>query len=300
MSASDATAATEPAQVRFYDVVSADGTRLRAWTNDADGPTVLLCNGLGTNAHAWPALLRPDCGIRVVSWHHRGTSGSDRPASGRVDMDSMIEDALAVMDDAGLASAPVAGWSIGVTAAFVLAERHPERVQGLFAVAGVPGNTYGTMLAPFRIPSLVARHTMITLSRLGYVTNRFVAPLSTKLPWTTWTAKAVQATGFIHPRADTEHVRLLLREFASNEPGWFAHLALNTADHARVSLSAVRVPTVFIAGSWDILTGAGDMRSAAARIDGARFVELPGSHFLMIEYPDLIHAELLAFVARVA
>ena len=66
--------------LRFYDVLSADGTRLRAWTNDADGPTVLLCNGLGTNPYAWPALLRPDCGVRVISWNHRGVGGSARPA----------------------------------------------------------------------------------------------------------------------------------------------------------------------------------------------------------------------------
>ena len=56
----------------------------RAWTNDPDGaidgPTVVLCNGLGTGPWAWPALLRPDCGVRVVSWNHRGTGGSDRPA----------------------------------------------------------------------------------------------------------------------------------------------------------------------------------------------------------------------------
>ena len=67
----------------FYDVVSADGTRLRAWTNDPDclidGPTVVLCNGLGTSAWTAPALLDPDCGVRVVSWNHRGTGGSERP-----------------------------------------------------------------------------------------------------------------------------------------------------------------------------------------------------------------------------
>ena len=54
------TSREEPQAPRFYDVRSADGTRLRAWTNDAEGPPVLLCNGLGTNPYAWPALLRPD------------------------------------------------------------------------------------------------------------------------------------------------------------------------------------------------------------------------------------------------
>ena len=72
--------------LRFYDVTSADGTRLRAWTNDADGPTVLLCNGLGTNPYAWPALLRSDCGVRVISWNHRGVrrfGPARRPGPGR-------------------------------------------------------------------------------------------------------------------------------------------------------------------------------------------------------------------------
>ena len=79
-------------RVRYYDVHSADGTRLRAWTNDAEGPTVLLCNGLGTNPHAWPSLTRPDCGVRIISWNHRGTGGSDRPKDRRrVDLDAFVE-----------------------------------------------------------------------------------------------------------------------------------------------------------------------------------------------------------------
>jgi alpha-beta hydrolase superfamily lysophospholipase len=47
-------------RVRFHKVRSADGTVIEAWTNDAEGPTVLLCNGLGTNPYAWPELLEPD------------------------------------------------------------------------------------------------------------------------------------------------------------------------------------------------------------------------------------------------
>ena len=65
--------------MREYDGESADGTVLRAWTNDADGPLVLLCNGLGTNPYCWPALDDPGCGVRLVSWYHRGTGGSQRP-----------------------------------------------------------------------------------------------------------------------------------------------------------------------------------------------------------------------------
>jgi alpha-beta hydrolase superfamily lysophospholipase len=89
-------------RVRFSDVGSRDGTRLRVWTNDADGPAVLVCNGLATNANAWPALLDPGCGIRVVSWNHRGVGGSDRPRDlTKVGIDDYVDDATAVMDHAG-------------------------------------------------------------------------------------------------------------------------------------------------------------------------------------------------------
>src|SRR6188472_131467 len=130
MSAAAARAATVTA-VEFHDVLSDDGTRLRAWSNDPDGridgPTVVLCNGLGTSPWTWPALLRPDCGVRVVSWNHRGTGGSDRPRDPhRVGVEQHVEDALSVLDHFGVDRAVLTGWSIGVNTMFELAVRHPE------------------------------------------------------------------------------------------------------------------------------------------------------------------------------
>src|SRR5690349_18165982 len=113
--ASPAARETTHARLAFTDVLSDDGTRLRAWTNDPDGsiegPTVVLCNGLGTNPWAWPALLDPDCGVRVVSWNHRGVGGSDRPDDPtRVHIEDFVEDALSVMDHFGVDAAVLMGW----------------------------------------------------------------------------------------------------------------------------------------------------------------------------------------------
>src|SRR5687768_17090248 len=107
MSTSAARAADTTAALGFRDVLSDDGTHLRAWTNDPegliDGPTVVLCNGLGTSAYAWPALLGPACGVRVVSWNHRGTGGSDRPADpAHVEIQHFVQDGLSVMDSFGI------------------------------------------------------------------------------------------------------------------------------------------------------------------------------------------------------
>ncbi|MDQ3155775.1 MAG: alpha/beta hydrolase [Actinomycetota bacterium] len=284
--------------VRYYDVYSADGTRLRAWTNDAEGPTVLLSNGLGTNPHSWPALLDPDCGIHVVSWNHRGVGGSQRPANNRADMESYMEDALAVMDDASIKSAVIPSWSHGVTIAFELAARHPERVDGIMAVAGVPGDTFATMLAPLHLPRPVAKQIMINMARGGYLGGNLFAPFIKRIPWTRLTTKAVQRTGFISREADTDQLRTMLREFCTTNPRWYAHMALGVSQGVRVPLSGIRVPVTFIAGKQDILTGARDMKTAAQRIPDSKYIELNATHFLPLEQPQAIHDELLDLVAR--
>ena len=80
---SGTTSTTDSLAIGYVDVLSDDGTRLRAWTNDpagtTEGPTVLLCNGLGTVPSSWPGLIERDSGFRVVTWYQRGTFASARP-----------------------------------------------------------------------------------------------------------------------------------------------------------------------------------------------------------------------------
>ena len=92
-------------------------------------PTVLLCNGLGTNPYAWPALLDPDCGVRVISWNHRGVGGSARPTDpDRVGQEVFVEDALAVLDDAGVDACAVVGL-VDRREHHVRARGHPSRAR---------------------------------------------------------------------------------------------------------------------------------------------------------------------------
>ncbi len=285
--------------LRYYDVTSADGTRLRAWTNDSDGPTVLLCNGLGTNPHAWPALLRPDCGVRVISWNHRGVGGSERPTDPRrVGVDAFVEDAIAVLDDAGVDACVVAGWSIGVNTAFELAVAHPLRVTGLLAVAGVPGGTFSSMGAPLMIPRAARRPIGLGVTALLGRAGRLIHPVSSRVPVGPRTARLLTHSGFMLPVPDISAVQHAVEEFLSTPVDWYMHLAHVAAQHPRVSLRAVRVPTTFVAGRYDVLASALDMRTAADRIHEAEFVLLTGSHFLQLEHPDRVHEQLLALVAR--
>jgi len=291
-------------RLAFTDVLSDDGTRLRAWTNDpdgaVDGPTVVLCNGLGTNAWAWPALLDPDCGVRVVSWNHRGTGGSARPDDPeRVGIDAFVDDALSVMDHYGVEQAVLMGWSMGVNTSFELATRHPERVRGLFAVAGVPGGTFATMLGPLHLPHALVGALTVTAARLLHHGGRLLTPVARRLPVGPRSIGLLGRTGFMFPVPDQELAAMAVREFLSTPVDWYYHLALHTSRHARVRLSKVTVPAFFVAGRWDVLSGARDMFSAAERLPDATYVELSGSHFVQMEQPERVHELLLEFLERV-
>jgi pimeloyl-ACP methyl ester carboxylesterase len=290
--------------LRHYSVTAKDGTELRAWTNDVDGtmtgPTVLLCNGLGTNPYSWPALLDPDCGVRVVSWHHRGTGGSGRPANRHhVGIEHFVEDALAVLDHAGVDACPVMGWSMGVNTAFELAYLHPHRVTGLFAVAGVPGGTFSSMLAPLGVPRFARAAITVNAARAMATLGKPLTEVTRRLPVGPVTGAVLTHSGFMLPVPDMTMARRAIKEFLTTPIDWYMHLAVTTSRHVRVSLRGIDVPTTFVAGRWDVLASAEDMRTAAERIAGATYVRLNASHFVAMERPDEVHELLLDLLDKV-
>lgn len=288
--------------LRYYPVTAYDGTELQAWTNDVDpltGPTVLLCNGLGTNPFAWPALLDPDCGVRVISWNHRGTGGSARPQDRtHVGIEAFVEDALAVLDNAGLDSAPVMGWSMGVNTAFELASLYPDRVEALFAVAGVPGGTFASMLAPLHVPRFARAAITVNAARLMRLFGAPLSQVARRLPVGPKTVAVLSHSGFMLPVADPGLAARAVAEMLRTPVDWYMHLAVETSKHVRVSLSGIEVPTSFVAGSWDVLASAADMRTAAERIDGAVYTEFTATHFVQMEKPAEVHELLLDLLDR--
>ncbi|WP_408896252.1 alpha/beta fold hydrolase [Nocardioides sp. R1-1] len=297
------------ASIAFRDILSDDGTHVRAWTNDPDGaidgPTVVLCNGLGTNAYLWPWLLDPDCGVRVVSWNHRGVGGSERPRDPKhVEIEHFVQDGLSVMDHFGIDSAVLMGWSMGVNTAFELTYRHPERVRGIFAMCGVPGDTFATMLGPLHLPRLVARTVTVNACRVARHAGWALNPLARRLPVNASTVRLLGRTGFMFPVPDPEAAARGLKEFVTTPVDWYAHLAISTSRHPRVRLSRIDVPTMFVAATWDVLAGARDMASASRRLvergRQSTYAELRGSHFVQLEQPERVHALLLEFLEQLA
>jgi pimeloyl-ACP methyl ester carboxylesterase len=280
-------------------VRGADGTALRAWCNDGTGPPVLLCNGLGAPEAAWPGLVARSSGYRVLSWSYRGLTGSARPADpARVRVEDHADDARAVLDAFDVPAATVIGWSLGVNVAFELALEQSSRVRSLLAVAGVPGGSFSAMFAPYGVPRRLRAPAGRLSSRLLPVVGPLLPVVVASLP--PW-HELLTPAGFTGPAREATHPAALyqvLHEFSRHDWRWYRHLALAVAEHAPLDVAAVRCPVTFVAGRYDTLVDTADVRAAAEAVPGARLRTLSGTHFVPLQYPEVMRAELQALVAR--
>ena len=298
-----------PDQAGWFDYFSADGTRIRGWRNGNDGVPVVLSNGLGTPPAAWPGITG-DPALRVVTWFYRGTGGGSRPADrGRVRIADHSDDLLGLMDAERIDRAVLVAWSVGVNVAFETALRHPERVAGVLAVAGVPGGTFdamgeaflggaflGSAVLPRRLRAALGVGATRLLRRIGPVLN-LARPL---VPANRLTAGLARAARLLSPEAAPEVVIPALEDFLRHDWSWYFELALGAVDHDPMDLSFVPpdVPVAFIAGRRDLLASSRTMLEAARGVPHAQVRILPGSHFLPLEFPTELHESLYGVIAE--
>jgi 3-oxoadipate enol-lactonase len=243
---------------------------------------VLLVQGLGADKHGWDLqrlALAPS--YRVVAHDNRGAGRSDKPFGG-YSLEQMADDAVSVLDDAGIESAHVVGASMGGAISQVLALKHPERVRSLTLACTACRNHAWRRELLGSWATTAAERGMGALSREA-------------------------ARWVIGPRS----FRRLLPLF-----GWLGPLAMGRPSHAFVAqarailavpdemadeLGAIAVPTLVVVGNQDILTPRGDSEELADRIPTAELVVISGAaHGLMIEHATTFNAVLFEFLDRVS
>jgi pimeloyl-ACP methyl ester carboxylesterase len=117
------------------------GVRL-AYETRGSGEALLLIHGLGYDRYGWgplPDLLAED--FKVVLVDNRGVGESDAP-EGPYSVAQLAEDAIAVLDAAGIERTHLLGTSLGGYVALELALSHPERLNKLVLVSTAPGGTH--------------------------------------------------------------------------------------------------------------------------------------------------------------
>src|SRR6185503_20575170 len=110
--------------------VMREGTNIY-WTETGQGNPLLLIMGLGATHEWWGRLLpvvTPH--FRTILLDNRGVGRSDTPP-GPYSIAEMADDAVAVLDAAGVENAHVFGASMGGMIAQEVVLRHPQRVRSL-------------------------------------------------------------------------------------------------------------------------------------------------------------------------
>ena len=101
------------------------------YSRSGDGPSVLLIQGVGVVGNGWTPQVD---GLRgqftLVSFDNRGI-GASVNRDGRLTIDEMAADALAILDAEGIDRVHVAGHSMGGVIAQALALRAPARIKSL-------------------------------------------------------------------------------------------------------------------------------------------------------------------------
>lgn len=190
------------------------------------------------------------------------------------------------------------GWSVGVGVAAELARRRPDRVAGLMLIAGTPGAgfeaIFGTLGVPAPVRPLLASTGAMSLRLLGPVLDSILH----RMPITELSAQLLQHSGFMRPGAAPEHVADATRRFLLHDWSWYFTLALATGLAGAVPLNTVRCPITLVAGRHDVLSDTPRALAAVAGLPQARARILDTSHFVPLEAPAELRAELDLLLRR--
>lgn len=283
--------------MREFRFTSYDGTELVGYDSEGSGPAVVLPPGLATPPTGMPSVTASDNGLHVVGFNMRGTHGSDRPADrSRIHVEDHAQDAVALMEHVGFDRAVFVGWSLGVNITFQVAATRPERVRGVLAVGGVPGDTFDTLFAPFGVPQPLSQPLTHALYAAGRRGGKMINPVLKAAPMTPEMAEAAKRLGVLGG-GDPEQFVTFFEGHGKQDMQWVSELAKAADQHHRIDITGLTIPMAFVAGSKDYMTSAAAVIATAKGVPHATLDVVNGTHTLGIEFPELILQRLRDVVA---
>jgi len=265
-------------------VAVVDGRRVAYRRAGTEGPPLVLLHGAGVDdgALSWSHVL-PELGrsrrVYAIDWPGHGES-DDAPEHS---IDAYRRVLRGVLDELGLASASLAGISMGGGVAGSFALEHPERVDRLALVssyglgASVPAGSLWYALA--NVPGAnqagyAAMGTSTMAARAGLA--RVVHDAS---------ALDDEFVEAFRERASRAGAGAVFAAFQRTEIGPSGRVRTNLAPR----LSSLAVETLFVHGREDPLFPVAVARRGAERVPNASYVEIPEcGHWPTQEYPGVV------------
>jgi class 3 adenylate cyclase len=220
---------------------------------------------------------------RLVIFDKRGTGLSDRVAvEDMADPARRLEDVIAVMDAVGLAKATLFATADGALVALQCAALHPERVQALIILQGtarwVVDEDYEAGVPLERVSPPQVWDEFWGNETEPHVVDAIAPSVAEDPRWR-------RVLGRMQRRAGTPAAARLY---------WDTTMVQGDVRHL---LADIQVPTLILHSAGDVIVPVAQGQFLAAKIRGARFVELPGAdHIYWFTNGDAVADESQAFL----
>jgi pimeloyl-ACP methyl ester carboxylesterase len=243
-----------------------------------EGPDVLLIGGLGDTVESWQFQLDGLADrYRLTAFDNRGAGRTAMP-SGPVSVETMADDAAAVLRALDVTSAHVAGFSGGSIIAQELALRYPKLVRSLVLQSTWP------VLDPYLRSWLLFIRWLVEVapSERAFLEGFFLDIYTARAHNDGTVDQIIEDVLAFPHKQSTEDVQRFLDAFVDHD----------TTDR----LPQIAAPTLVLAGGRDATSRPPLCRAVAERIPGARFeVMEEEAHQPFQEVPDEWNARVEAF-----
>jgi 3-oxoadipate enol-lactonase len=240
---------------------------------DPTDPVLLLINSIGSTRDMWARQMPAFTSTwRVIRYDARGHGASSVPP-GPYTLDQLGRDALAILDDVGVAAAHVCGISLGGMTAQWLALNAASRVQSL--VLANTAARIGTIESWTDRISLVYEKGMSAVADLAM--ERWFTP------------------AFHQRNPDTVRTFRAMVQNCAAEGYLGCCAALRDAD-LQDRISSISAPTLLIASTADTATPPEGLDFIRERVTSARLVTLDSAHLSNVECAEEFTAAVMDFL----
>ena len=247
----------------------ANGINIHYRVDGPEGaPWLMFSNSLATDLSMWDDQAAHFAGqYRVLRYDQRGHGRSDAPA-GRYTFDTLIADAVALMDALSIKRTHFCGLSMGGATAMGLAQRYPERLDHVIVCDTPCAST------PASAQQWEERIAIAQTQGIEVLADPTIAR---------WFPPETVA-------AQPPHLAKIKQMIVATPVNGFIGCAAALADHDfRSAVRTVTRPVLFLVGEKDGHTPAA-MQQLHSDLPGSQFVELPGAgHISNLDRPELFN-----------
>jgi pimeloyl-ACP methyl ester carboxylesterase/DNA-binding winged helix-turn-helix (wHTH) protein len=282
LSATTVPAGSSAARQSIQFCTTPDGVRLAYAIGGQGRPLVRTAHWLSHVGHDWESPvyhhLLSDLSrrYRLVRYDHRGNGLSDR-AVPEISLRTLVTDLETVVDAAGLERFALLGMSMGGPVSIAYATRHPERLSHLVLYGTFAKGTF-TDAETEAMATLMKEHWGRSNPAFRQMFTTGAMPDATPAEQNWFNEQQLLTTS-------ADNVVRILR-------------SIHAVDVTEM-LSQIRVPTLVLHAREDGTIPLEAGRSMAARIPGARFVQLEGRNHMLLGHDPAsqrFKEELFAFV----